>query len=152
MQPTADLPSVAALPKPNTCDDIQSDPGYLCFSLGQDWDAAPPLASGENGVDSRQSAIIVNYRTFVLTAELRGTDDPNQKNVIGALELQLTQSIGDPTIFQAVSTAHLLALDKSYTGGVIIDNDTGSVSDPNQRGGQVFFRWTPASPMWRRIT
>jgi hypothetical protein len=48
-----------------------------------------------------------NVRTFVLLAKLSSYEDPNQSNVLGTLNLRLTQAIGNPNEFNATGLAEL---------------------------------------------
>src|SRR5262245_59217804 len=78
-------------------------------------------------------------RTFVFTAVLVAdpdlVGDPNQ--IVGTLQLLVTQAVGDPDVFQAIGQAHLVKRVEPYTTGLIA-HATGAVivnmGDPEEVG------------------
>jgi hypothetical protein len=66
-------------------------------------------------------------KTFVLLAELHSYDDPNENNVLGTLNIRLTQATGDPHLFNAAGLAHLVPQAEPYLGGALIDASGAAV-------------------------
>jgi hypothetical protein len=118
--------------------------------------AGPSPATSRAGADAVAAAATVVHpaysdpgqRTFVFTAELRSYDDPGIRNTLGTLELRLTQAIGDPNVFEALSAAHLLALDEPYVRGAVVENGITVLGyeDPDERAADVVFRLATTIP------
>jgi hypothetical protein len=90
-----------------------------------------PMAPSASGPSAATIGKVTNIgdpqeRTFVLLGKLYSYEDPNENNVIGALELRLRQSIGDPHIFEVTGLAHLVPRDEAYIRGNIA-NGLGEV-------------------------
>jgi hypothetical protein len=79
-------------------------------------------------------------RSFTLTAILYS--DPNWKTPLGTLDLRLSQSIGDPNLYEAMGEARFGGGADGYTALLITGPDGAEISwgDPNQSNGIVTFR------------
>ncbi len=117
----------------------------LCIPTGfAACDSSPTAPAASAGALSPQiQAEIALTNTSVLTAQLYTTGNPERSRLAGTLELRLTQAIGDPHIFTAMSEAHLLTLASPYTLGSIFDArgvNVFSYEDPDERTADVMFK------------
>jgi hypothetical protein len=77
-------------------------------------------------------------RTFTLWAQLYG--DPNERSLLGTLELRLSQAYGDPDQYQAMGKARFGGGADGYSALVITGGGTEiRWGDPNEFNGVVVF-------------
>jgi hypothetical protein len=118
----------------------------LCIPTGfAACDSSPTAPAASAGALSplTQAVIAPAQSTSVLTAQLYTIGNPDGSRLAGTLELRLTQAIGDPHIFTAMSEAHLLTVASPYKFGFISaagDGNVFSYEDPDERTADVMFR------------